>query len=228
MAELYISIVHIVQFRVLFTDCTEEHLDLVPCHFGSLKCQWARCLFIYHWNSISQTCEDSGQDICQELAYLNSALSILYLPQSLSTFLNLVSFLLLFCLIMMLFDFIFPLLSYTSSSSMCCFFSAATIQPWTEDLSGKCWKRLFFTLFHWPLPPSHNLSLSFILYHWQWLYLSVLWVCCWVSVQVVEVLAGGLCPEEHVLMIPLSGNQRKCLHSSCHTVQHWDYTVDVC
>ncbi len=53
------------------------------------------------------------------------------------------------------------------------------------------------------------------------------------SVQVVEVLAGGLCPGEHVLMIPHGGNQRQCLQlvcfkTGCHAVQHWDSTADIC
>lgn len=57
----------------------------------------------------------------------------------------------------------------------------------------KSWERLVLTpepytcisaslrFFRWPPPPSLNLSLLFILHHWQRLFLSVLWVCWWVS-----------------------------------------------
>lgn len=84
---------------------------------------------------------------------------------------------------------------------------------------------LHLSLIRWPPPPSLNLSLSFVLYHWQRLFLSILWVCWWVSVQVVEVLTGGLCPGEHVLMIPHSGNQGKCLQLvfSCGTALGLDF-----
>lgn len=68
----YTLTLFIIQFRAL-----KRYLHIVQRNIGILchviLCQWAKltkmawCLFIHPWSSISQTCQDSGYDICQKL-----------------------------------------------------------------------------------------------------------------------------------------------------------------